>query len=248
MLLSDRYEVGPRLGAGGEAEVFRARDLKTGADVAVRILHRPPGIPTHPTEPAVWHPAWVRRLDRGADPVQGAYAVFELIEGETLAERVARGPLSIDEWRVLAAELVDALAVLHEAGWVHGDLNASNLVRETDPARWRLLELPFHAESFAAPGLGHAETVAPEQINGQAPDARSDAYALGCLLYFAAAGRYPFSGDSTRDILIDKLLRDPAPLDTIAPDFPPDEAARIMALLERKAAARSLESIRAGLH
>lgn len=232
-LVDDRYLLLESIGSGGEAKVFRARDSATGGEVAVRLALKPVahGFSKAPPE---FHPGWVRFLQAGTDPQRGFYQVFELLRGEALEGIVKSGPLAPDRWREFVRQSLDAVSALHEAGWVHGDLNAGNFFQAEEG--WKLLELPFLR--FASPPgrsamFGSIYTLSPEQIDGTTPDACSDLYALGCLYYYAACGEYPHAGATAPQIAIDRLCFPPAPLGEKAPGLSAAWASWVMMLLAR---------------
>jgi serine/threonine-protein kinase len=238
--IDGRYELIEPLASGGEAEVWRARDLQNGGEVALRRA-RPEHHLSNPAESAPmpkFHPGWVQYLGAGHDARGGPYQVFELLRGETLAQRGERGSLTPADWFAFARESLAAVAALHAAGWTHGDLNASNFLRlDAAPHAWKLLELPFLHLASAKPHtslFGSIHTLAPEQLEGRAAGLASDVYALGCLYYKAAAGEYPHHGPTSADIAIARLRFPPDPLGAKAPGFPPAWADWTMTLLERE--------------
>jgi len=233
-LIDGRYLLLDALGSGGEARVFRARDPDTGKDVAVRLpLH--PG--THPSrgQPPPFHEGWVRLVASGHDSHYGAYQVFELLEGRTLGQLIRSGPLDSGAWRAFVDQSLDAVEALHAAGWTHGDINANNFFHT--PSGWKLLELPFLR--FDPPAgrsalFGSIHTLAPEQIDGAQPDARSDLYALGCLYFHAASGAYPHPGASSQEVAIHCLRFPPDPLPEKAPGLPAPWSDWVMKLVARQ--------------
>jgi serine/threonine protein kinase len=201
--------------------------------VAVRLANPAQEFSLPPELPAP-HAGWVQFIEAGRDPVRGPYQVLELLQGETLRAKVERAPLSAEPWLAFVRQSLDAVAALHEAGWVHGDLNADNfLQREAPPAAWKLLELPFLRAAGASPLFGSIYTLAPERFAGQTPDDRSDLYALGCLYYYAACGEYPHAGANHQEIAISLLRFAPMPLREKSPDFSAGTSAWVMSLLER---------------
>ena len=235
MIVANRYELGETLGTGGEARVFRARDRTTGAEVALRMKGESVGASPRPPAPSPLHPGWVRLLDRGTDPACGTFTTFELLRGETLGALVSRQPLASPAVLEFARQSLDAVGALHAAGWMHGDLNADNFLLH-DGRTWKLLELPFHhgaPPEIRSALFGSIYTLAPEQIAGRRPDAASDLFALGCLYYYAACGRYPHGDGSGAEIAIGRLRFAPAPLDDLAPDLPPRLGAAIRRMLAR---------------
>lgn len=233
-LIDQRYQLLAELGTGGEARVFRARDLVDEIDVAVRFPLAPVSLSIEISAPA-HHDSWVRRLATGIDPQHGAYQVYELLEGKTLDQLLSSGPLSPRDWHGFVHQSLAAVEALHLAGWVHGDLNADNFFQST--TGWKLLELPFFR--FAPPVdrsaiFGSIYTISPEQFDGQRPDARSDLYSLGCLYYYAASGKFPHPGENTRQVAI-HCLRFPAePLREKAPTLPAAWSEWVMKLIALK--------------
>jgi serine/threonine protein kinase len=235
MIVADRYEVGAPLGAGGEARVFCAHDRLSGVDVALRLTPAT-GIDTPATPPpALLHPGWVQIFDRGIDPEHGSYAAFELLSGETLGAMVARQPLVMPALEEFARQSLYAVGALHAVGRVHGDLNADNFLFHADTI-WKLLELPFHRDAppqDRSALFGSIYTLAPEQIEGRPPGTRSDLFALGCLFYYAASGRYPHGQGSRAEIAIGRLRFPPESLASLKPDLSPRFSAGVMQLLAR---------------
>ena len=236
MLVAQRYDLGEALGAGGEARVFRARDLRDNREVALRLSAQKPVPPSADDPPP--HPNWVRRLDRGGDHEQGSYEVFELLNGVTLETRVGVEPLQPGPWLDFIRQSLDAVAALHAVGWTHGDLNAGNFLHDAGTT-WKLLELPFH-RSVRPALFGSIYTLAPEQIDGRKPDSRSDVYALGCLYYYAATGVYPHAGGSAAEIAIGRLRFEPEPLQ--APALSQRHAEWVMGLLKSREAERPADA------
>jgi len=232
-LIDGRYLLVSSLGSGGEARVFRARDSVTGSDVAVRLPLQS-GTQGTSGQPPFFHDGWVRLLESGNDPDLGAYQAFEFLEGRTLGQFIQGRPLDAGEWRTFVEETLEAVEALHQAGWVHGDLNADNFFHTA--AGWKLLELPFFRFD-PPPGrsalFGSIHTLAPEQIDGARADARSDLYALGCLYYYAASGAYPHPGATSQEVAIHCLRFAPESLSEKAPGLPAAWSDWVMTLLAR---------------
>jgi len=204
--IADRYVLLAPLGSGGEARVFRARDDQGGGEVAVRLALGPVNSVVS-AAPAVTDERWVRFFDSGIDPQHGAYQVFELLEGRTLGSITETAILDVSLWRPFADQSLAAVDALHQAGWIHGDINADNFILTA--TGWKLLELPFYRfETPAARStmFGSIYTIAPEQIDGAEPSARSDLYSLGCLYYRAASGDWPHAGNSAQEVAIHSLM------------------------------------------
>jgi serine/threonine protein kinase len=229
-LIADRYQALELIGSGGEARVFRALDLRENREVALRLPKHPAPSQKSPA-PAEWHLGWVRLLDHAAD---GSYQIFELLQGETLRQKVERAPMDEKSWLEFIHQSLDAVEALHAAGWIHGDLNSENFLHAK--SSWKLLELPFLR--LAAPAnrstlFGSIHTLSPEQFKGGPAYSRSDLYALGCLYYYAAAGAYPHSGSSSQEITISMLRFSPVPLREKVPGISAKFSEWVMTLLQR---------------
>ncbi|MGE5177941.1 MAG: protein kinase domain-containing protein [Bacteroidota bacterium] len=239
------YEILALLGTGGMGEVYRARDLRLGREVAIKVL--PPDVASHPDRLA--------RFEREARTVAGLnhpnivtlfslededgvrFLTMELIEGQSLSTLVAPQGTPLARLLELAIPLADALAAAHARRVVHRDLKPANvmvtregrvkvldfglakLVEEAKGADRSVatMETPISGEGLV---LGTIPYMAPEQIRGQAIDARSDLFALGVLLYELAAGRRPFVGATPADISSSILRDTPDPLTRIRADLP----------------------------
>jgi len=233
------YEIESQLGAGGMGEVYRARDSRLGRTVAIKIL------PAHlcGTREAqerfdrearaissVSHPSICHLYDVGAESGV-SYLVMEYLEGETLADRLMEGPLTVELLLKLALEISDGLDKAHRGGLVHRDLKPANLfltrdghVKLLDFGLAKSLEALNSATSgheatavganFTSPGLtvGTVAYMSPEQARGDAVDGRSDLFSLGVVLYEMATGRKAFGGSSTAVVFEAILNRDPQPV------------------------------------
>lgn len=230
------YEIQAPLGAGGMGEVYRARDTKLRRDVAIKIL------------PAIFvtDPERLARFERearmlaalnhphiggiyGVEDADGIHAlVLELVEGETLWERLRRGPLTLTEALAIARQIADALEAAHEKGIVHRDLKPSNvkitpdgtvkvldfgLAKTTagDAERLDSEELPTMTEDPTSAGaiLGTAAYMSPEQARGKRVDKRTDIWAFGCALFEMLSARKAFSGETVSDTVAAILEREP---------------------------------------
>jgi len=226
------YEIISPLGAGGMGEVYRARDSRLGRDVAIKVL--PERLSSDDlrarferearTLSQLNHPHICTLHDVGRhDDVD--FLVMELIDGETLASRLERGPIPIASLLANAVQIAGALAEAHRAGLVHRDLKPANLML-TDSgvklldfglaapalpqaAEGTLSQLATVHQPLTAAGaiVGTFQYMAPEQLEGREADERSDLFALGCVLYEMATGRRPFQGHDTLTLL-GSMLRD----------------------------------------
>jgi eukaryotic-like serine/threonine-protein kinase len=240
------YEILQPLGAGGMGEVHRARHVKLGRDVAIKVL--PDALSTDPvrlarferearTASALNHPSIITIHDI-AEQDGVTFIAMELIEGRTLRELLAEGPLSIDEALRWATQIADALAKAHEAGVVHRDVKPANVMVTADGLAKVLdfgiaraagapadasehLESPA-GETQAGELLGTPHYMAPEQVAGEAVDHRADQFAFGALLYEMLVGEPPFEGLSLRALLSAILAREPQPLRERRPEVPHD--------------------------
>lgn len=246
------YEIVSPLGAGGMGEVYRARDTRLGRDVAVKVL--PPRFSEHAEARA--------RFEREARLVSGLnhpnicvlhdlgrqgdidYLVMELVEGESLAQRIGRGPLPIPDVMQIGAEIADALDRAHRAGVVHRDLKPANVMLSKSGAKlmdFGLARQGRAANLLAASGPGSAPSqsptamgplttegaivgtshyMSPEQLEGREADARSDLWALGCVLHEMVTGRRAYDG-ATSASLISAIMKDePRSLAELAPFAP----------------------------
>ena len=231
------YDIQAKLGAGGMGEVYRARDTKLGREVAIKVL---PDVVAQDSE----HLARFRREAQvlaalnhphiaaihGIEEAGGVhFLVLELVEGETLADRLRGGALPISEAIAIARQVCEAVGSAHERGVIHRDLKPANialtaddrvkvldfgLARSTAPATadQRLANSPtITAAGITADGviLGTAPYMSPEQARGRVVDKRSDIFSLGCVLFEMLAGRRPFAGDTVTETLANVLKSDP---------------------------------------
>src|SRR5688572_12440515 len=232
------YRVQSLLGMGGMGEVYRAHDDKLGRDVAIKIL--PEKFAADPDRLARFDSearmlAALNHLHIGAiyglEHADGVPAlVLELVEGETLAERLQRGPVSVREALSIARQIADALDAAHQKGIVHRDLKPANvkitpagivkvldfgLAKATDSDASSIRELsqsPTMAIGSTRVGviLGTAPYMSPEQARGMPADTRADIWAFGCVLYEMLVGRPAFTGQTVAETFAAILEREPA--------------------------------------
>jgi serine/threonine-protein kinase len=229
------YEIVSRIGTGGMGEVYRARDRKLNRDVAMKFLlpalvHSPDRLARFGREAQLLaslnHPHIAQIY--GLEDADGLPAlVMELVEGPTLAERIARGPIPTVEATQIARQLAAALAAAHEQGVVHRDLKPANIkIREDGTVKVLDFGLakalaPMSAEKATdspAPGgppseagviLGTAAYMSPEQARGRPIDKRGDIWAFGAVLYEMLTGQPAFSGETASDTIAAILQREP---------------------------------------
>jgi eukaryotic-like serine/threonine-protein kinase len=248
------YEIVSALGAGGMGEVYRARDTKLRRDVAIKVL----------PEAVRLDPERLTRFERearvlaslnhpniaaiyGVEEAQGVVAlVLELIDGDTLAARIARGPIAVSDALTIARQIAEALDTAHEKGVVHRDLKPANI---TITPTGLVKVLDFGLAKIAAPTDGSAEEtqaigategmvigtaayMSPEQARGQVVDRRSDIWSFGCVLYEMLTGERLFSGSGTTDTLALVFTKDPD-WNALPPLLPPAVRALLKRCLER---------------
>lgn len=252
------YEVIAPLGAGGMGEVYRARDTRLERTVAIKVL------PSHLSE----NPDLKQRFEREAKAISQLnhpnictlydvgheertdYLVMEFLEGESLAERLKRGPLPLKEIIAIGCNIADALDRAHRAGIVHRDLKPGNVMLTKSGAKLLDFGLAKAAVMGASPGSGSApllsaamtmtspspeylpltrqgtlvgtvQYMSPEQIQGNEADARSDIFAFGAVLYEMATGKRPFEGKSQIKVASAILEDEPQPVSAVLKTSPP---------------------------
>ncbi len=227
------FEVIAPLGAGGMGEVWRARDVRLGRDVAIKVLPEalakdPDALARFEREAravaALSHPNILSIFDFGTHEGT-AFAVMELLEGETLRDRLSAGPMSVRKAVELAREIALGLAAAHEKGMVHRDIKPENVFVTAGNAKILDFGLARHFEAASGlktnsptqsgvtlPGtvLGTISYMSPEQARGETVDARSDIFSLGCVLYEMLSGRKAFERQTTAETLA-AILKDEPP-------------------------------------
>jgi Tol biopolymer transport system component len=230
------YEIRTRIGAGGMGEVYRARDTKLERDVAIKILPR--AFTSDPERLARFEreARMLATLNHpnigsiyGLEDADGIRAlVLELIDGETLADRIARGPLALNDALPIASQIAEALDAAHERGIVHRDLKPANIkitpdgvvkvidfglakAASAEAAAADLAQSPTVTVGGTREGviLGTAAYMSPEQARGQTVDKRSDIWAFGCVLYEMLTGHVAFARDTIADTLAAIVEREP---------------------------------------
>ncbi|MBM7806627.1 serine/threonine-protein kinase [Geodermatophilus bullaregiensis] len=257
-VLGERYEIGGVLGRGGMAEVHRGRDLRLGREVAVKVLRsdlaRDPSFQVRFRREAqaaasLNHPAIVAVYDTGEDRTpSGAtpYIVMEYVEGETLRDVLRReGVLPPERAMSLAADTCAALDFSHRNGIVHRDVKPGNVmitpqgtVKVMDFGIARAVSDSAATMTSTAAVIGTAQYLSPEQARGEAVDARSDVYSVGCLLYELVTGAPPFTGDSPVSVAYQHVREDPRLPSSINPAIPPDLDAILLKALSKNPANR----------
>ena len=244
------YELGASIGAGGMGEVYRARDTRLERTVAVKVL--PSHLAASPesrqrfereakTISQLSHPHICALYDVGREG-ETEYLVMEYLEGETLSDRLLKGPLAFEQVLRFGTQIADALDKAHRSGIVHRDLKPGNVMLTKSGVK--LLDFGL-AKAVAVPGagsgasltalptqmgsnltqegtiLGTFQYMAPEQLEGKEADSRTDIFAFGCVLYEMATGRKAFSGGSQASLISSIMGSEPPPISAVAPMTPP---------------------------
>jgi len=242
------HEILSAIGAGGMGEVYKARDTRLDRIVAIKVL--PAHLADKPelrerferearTIASLNHPHICTLYDIGhQDGID--FLVMEYLEGETLAQRLLKGPLPLDQVLQFAIEIADALDKAHRKGVTHRDLKPGNIMltksgtklldfglaklkQETAPANTSLSKLPTANDPMTAQGtiLGTLQYVAPEQLEAKAVDGRTDIFAFGAVVYEMATGKKAFEGKSQASVIGAILKDDPPPMSSLQPMTPP---------------------------
>lgn len=231
------YELIRQLGEGGMAQVYLARDIRLGREVAVKVLDRQLGARPGFRErflrearvaAALDHPNIVPLYDFSESDPLHLYLVMPFVSGGSLQDRLKEAPFSVDQVATYGAQIADALEYAHLRGVVHRDVKPANMLLHADG---RLLLSDFGLAKILSasarpaaprnhPDAGTPEYMAPEQINGRS-DERSDIYALGVVLYLLLTGRLPFTGSTSAKVMERHLYRLPAEPRRLNPNITP---------------------------
>jgi len=249
------FECTELIGKGGMGEVYRAKDQKLGRDVAIKVLpeefakdadrvarfQREAKLLASLNHPNI---ASIHGLEESGGT---HFLVLELIEGDTLADRIKRGPIPVEESLKLALQIAEALEAAHEKGVIHRDLKPAN-IKVTPDGRVKVLDFGLakaftgshpdldlsNSPTLSNPAtmqgviLGTAAYMSPEQARGETVDARADIWAFGCVLFEMLAGRAAFEGRTVTDVLASVIKVEPE-----WRRLPPNLHPRILLLLER---------------
>ncbi len=255
------YGIVSAIGAGGMGEVYRARDTRLDRDVAIKVL--PAAFATDADRlarfereakavAALSHPNVVAIFDTGTHDGR-MYVVTELLEGETLRDRLRGGPLPVRKTTEHAVQLARGLAAAHDRGLVHRDLKPENVFLLND-GQIKILDFGLARQAMASSGSGATQTVAamtdpgtvmgtvgymsPEQVRGLPVDARSDLFALGAVLHEMLSGQRAFQRETAADTLTAVLTQDPPDLGGLRPEISPALERIVRHCLEKNPAER----------
>ena len=264
------YEIVSALGAGGMGEVYRARDSKLKREVAIKVLPADVGndrerLARFQREAEVLaslnhpHIAQIYGIEEGTPegvPTERYSAlIMELVEGEDLSQRLARGPIPVDEALPIARQIAEALEAAHEQGIIHRDLKPANIKVRPDgtvkvldfglakametgsgaPSSGELANSPtITSPAMTVRGmiLGTAAYMAPEQAKGRGVDKRADIWAFGCVLYEMLTARRTFRGEDATDTIAE-VLKSSVDYSTLPPSTPPNVRRLIVRCLQR---------------
>jgi len=266
--IGDRFDIQELAGSGGMGAVYRARDRKTGEAVALKLLHAGQSHARFQREMRILaelhHPAVVRYVASGERSPDGTpFFVMEWLEGETLATRLQREPLSITDCVKLGRAVAEGLEAAHARSVIHRDVKPSNIfLVDGRPDQPKLIDFGVAqrldtatATTGSGAVAGTLAYMAPEQASGEAViDARADVFSLGLVLYHALTGHPAFVADYPMALLAKLVFDEPRPLVQQRPDIPTELAALVHRMLAKQtqdrpagafAVASSLSSITA---
>jgi eukaryotic-like serine/threonine-protein kinase len=274
-VLEGRYRVERRIGSGGMGTVYLAQQLALKMPVAVKVLHQEHGedftynyrfIREARVAARVVHPNVARVLDLGRTDDGRVYSVMELLQGEDLAERLAReGALPWSQTRRILRQVVRGLRAAHDIGVIHRDIKPSNafIVPGSGGRGEQVKLLDFGIAKASDPTatfgenltrldkiVGTVEYIAPERIMGEPADVRSDIYSLGVMMFEMLTGRQPWATEDSLMRTLMRRLREPPPeLPELLPGVPPEMSSVVRCAMAREPAERfaSLQALDAAL-
>ncbi len=265
-IINERYELIRRIGRGGMADVFLARDRLLDRSVAIKVLFAEFAVDPNFVErfrreaqaaANLSHPNIVNVFDWGKH--SGTYFIaMEFVDGRTLADILrSNGHLTSKQAAEIASEVAAALGFAHAAGLVHRDIKPANIligtngsVKVADFGIARAMNSPTESNlTQAGAVMGTATYFSPEQAQGAQPDPRSDLYSLGIVMYEMIAGRPPFTGENPVSIAYKQVHDYPTPLNRLVADVPRPYEAIVAKLLTKDPAVRysSADSLREDL-
>ncbi|HJQ27556.1 MAG TPA: protein kinase [Blastocatellia bacterium] len=259
-IFTDKYEIEAKLGSGGMCDVYRARHVRIGKAVAIKILRPEFAADPKITErferearaaSLVRHPNAISIMDYGVAAGNTPFLVMELVDGATVRELLKQhGAMTVERVAGIVAQACGALEAAHSVGVIHRDIKPENIIiTEYDGRDWvevvdfgiaKIQEDMSRRAALTGANLiiGTPRYMSPEQAQEQTVDARSDIYSFAVVVYEMLAGGPPFSGGSATRLLIAHTVEPPPPLATARPDIQPAVAAVVMRALEKDPARR----------
>lgn len=245
----DHYRIDSLVARSGMASIFRATDIRTGRQVAIKVPH-----PEMEADPALFdrfqreidigrkldHPGVMKVLGDGEGG--RVYMVMEWVEGQLLRKVLGEsGRLPVDRVRRIVVAVCDALDYIHRNGVVHRDLKPENIMIDGDD-RIKLIDFGIAGQAGArrltfaklSQVVGTPDYIAPEQVKGKRGDGRSDIYAMGVMLYEMLTGKTPFSGPNPFATMNDRLLNNPVPPRELNPEISPELQEVVYRAMERE--------------
>jgi serine/threonine protein kinase len=230
-ILDGRYQISALIAAGGMGQVFRARRIRLGDDVAIKVIRHTAGddpelherfISEGRTCAALRHPSIVSVLDVGIDREAGPFLVMEFLNGPSLSQEIAAGPLPLDKVCRITTDLASALDLAHSRGLVHRDLKPGNIVAhryDTGDVVYKIVDFGIGIMRNTSDAttrmdvtgriMGTLAYASPEQLSGETVDGRSDIYSFGVVVFEMLTGRPPFVDSDGRTLLTKQLLATP---------------------------------------
>lgn len=264
-VFTDKYEIEEKLGAGGMCDVYRARHIRIGKEVAIKILR-----PDYAADPKVVerferearaaslvrHPNAINIMDYGLAAGNTPFLVMELVEGATVRELLKQhGAMTLARVAGIVKQACAALEAAHTVGVIHRDIKPENIIiSEVDGRDWvevvdfgiaKIQEDMSRRAALTGANLiiGTPRYMSPEQAQEKPVDARSDIYSLGLVVYEMLAGTPPFAGNSATRLLIAHAVEPPPPLSDMRPDLPAEVAAVVMRALDKDPARRQQSAL-----
>ena len=257
--LNTRYEIQNVVGHGGAGTVYKALDTQLDRPVAIKKLHTAEATGTQAaiiqnatasllreakTLSAIQHPNIVTLYDMGMDE-EGPYVVMEYLEGQTLEEAIEQAPLPLQEFTMLARDILNGLHAAHSRSILHRDMKPSNVKLvwlPTGELQFKILDFGL-AKFSAIPSvqtmdvkggvLGSIHFMAPEQFERAPLDVRTDLYSTGCVFFHSLTGNYPFGGKTEPQVMMSHMYNKVGPLADLRPDLPEPVVQWVLKFMKR---------------